>query len=214
MKAQNTGSTERQGIGIAMTAFEAVDFAFRVQSESDYGIDAQAELIQSEEATGQLLGIQIKSGASYLSKKRETGFVFPTDEDHAKYWLNHALPVLICLCDVEARDVYWQVVTPETAISTGKGYKFIVPSTQLIDSSSRELLQNLLTPIIPANRYTLFKTDDSSHAGAKRYSFAVVINGTATKTHKAKAIVVDKEPVGGSYHGSTPRIFDIFLRQR
>ncbi|MCI5210073.1 MAG: DUF4365 domain-containing protein, partial [Candidatus Electrothrix sp. ATG2] len=116
MKAQKNDRTERKGIGIAMTAFEALDFAFREQSESDYGIDAHAEWIQSEHPTGQLLGIQVKSGPSYLSKKCETGFVFPIDKDHLEYWLNHALPVLICLCDVEARNVYWQVVTPETAI--------------------------------------------------------------------------------------------------
>jgi hypothetical protein len=58
-----------------------------------------------------------------------------------------------------------------------------------------------LTPIIPANRYTIFKTDDSSHAGAKRYSFAVVINGTATKAEIA-AIVrqVTNEGAKRRYH--------------
>lgn len=137
MKAQKTDRTERRGIGIATEAFEALDFAFREQSESDYGIDAHAELILSEKPTGQLLGIQLKSGASWLTERCDTGFVFRTDKKHVEYWLNHALPVLVCLCDVETRNVYWQVVTPETAISTGKRYKIIVPPTQLIDSSSK-----------------------------------------------------------------------------
>ncbi|MCI5139832.1 MAG: DUF4365 domain-containing protein [Candidatus Electrothrix sp. AR1] len=142
MKAQKTDRTERMGVGIAMTAFEALDFAFREQSESDYGIDAHAELIQSEQPTGQLLGIQIKSGASFLDERCDIGFVFRLKKaEHVNYWLNHALPVLICLCDVETKNVYWQVVTPETAISTGKGYKFIFPATQLINSSSREPLR-------------------------------------------------------------------------
>ncbi|MCI5165579.1 MAG: DUF4365 domain-containing protein [Candidatus Electrothrix sp. GM3_4] len=218
LKAQKTGRTERQGIGIAMTAFEALDFAFREQSESDYGIDAQAELIRSEQPTGRLLGIQLKSGPSYLSKRCDIGFVFRTDEEHARYWLNHALPVLICLCDVEAKNTYWQVVTHDTAISTGKGYKIIVPSTQLVDSSSKKSLQNLLTPIVTASRYLVFKNDepqeiatkypytlpeidDVSHAGAKRYSFKVVINGAATKIEIA-AIVrqVTNEGAKRRYH--------------
>ena len=52
MKAQKTDRTERRGVNIAGELFEALDFAFREQSESDYGIDAHAELIQSEQPTG------------------------------------------------------------------------------------------------------------------------------------------------------------------
>jgi hypothetical protein len=42
-----------------------------------------------------------------------------------------------------------------------------------------------LTPIVPADRYTIFKTDDTSHGAAKRYSFEAVINGNATKAEIA-----------------------------
>ncbi|MCI5163511.1 MAG: DUF4365 domain-containing protein [Candidatus Electrothrix sp. AX5] len=188
VKYKKTNEVERRGVCIAGELFESLGFAFREQAVNDCGIDAHAELIQLEQPTGQLLGIQVKSGPSYLSKKCETGFVFPIDKDHVEYWLNHALPVLVCLCDVEAKNVYWQVVTNETAISTGKGYKFIVPSTQRIDSSSRGPLQQLLTPIIPANRYTIFETGDDSHGAAKRYSFKVVINSSATKAEIATIV--------------------------
>jgi hypothetical protein len=98
------------------------------------------------------------------------------------------LPVLICLCDVDTRNIYWQVVNRETAISTGKGYKIIVPKTQLLDSSAIETLQKMLTPIVPVTPYTILKTDDSSHGTAKRYSFYVVINGTATKSEIAAIV--------------------------
>ena len=66
MKAQESDRTERKGVGIAMTAFESIDFAFRQQSESDYGIDAHSELIIEESPTGRLLGIQLKSGNGEL----------------------------------------------------------------------------------------------------------------------------------------------------
>lgn len=188
MNAKETGRTERRGIGIATETFESLGFAFREQSESDYGIDAHAELIQSEQATGQIIGIQLKSGPSYLSKENKNGFTFQTDEKHVNYWCNHALPVLICLCDVDTRNIYWQVVNRETAISTGKGYKIIVPKTQLIDLSSVETLQKMLTPIVPATRYTIFEEDDVSHAAAKRFLFRVVTNGTATKSEIAAIV--------------------------
>lgn len=188
MKAQDTDRTERIGVGIAITAFESLGFAFREQSESDYGIDTHAELIQSEQPTGQLLGIQLKSGPSYLSETDDDGFVFRTDKKHVDYWQNHALPVLICLCDVDARTIYWQVVNAETAASTGKAYKFAVPKNQTIDASSIDALTSLVTPIVATDRYTIFKTDDSSHGAAKRYSFEVVVNGCATKAEVAAIV--------------------------
>ncbi|MEQ8469207.1 DUF4365 domain-containing protein [Coleofasciculus sp. E1-EBD-02] len=59
MKAKKSNRIERQGIAIAMSAFEKIDYAFREQQENDYGVDAHAELIENEEATGRLLGIQL-----------------------------------------------------------------------------------------------------------------------------------------------------------
>jgi len=188
VKAKEKDRTERQGIGIAMTAFESVGFAFREQAESDYGIDAHAELIQSEQPTGQLLGIQLKSGSSYLSEFIKEGYVFRTNKKHVEYWKKHALPVIICLCDIDKRVIYWQAVTDETAISTGEGFKIIVPPKQTIDMSSIEALCSLLTPIVPADRYTISKTDDTSHGAAKRYSFDAVINGNATKAEIAAIV--------------------------
>ena len=171
-----------------MAAFESLGFAFREQSESDFGIDAHAELIESEQPTGQLLGIQLKSGPSYLSEAEDNGFVFRTDQEHVEYWQNHALPVLICLCDVDAQLIYWQVVNTETAISTGKGFKFKVPTSQKVNAESAPKFGDLLTPVVSADRYTIFKTDDMSHGAAKRYSFEAVVNGTASKAEIAAIV--------------------------
>jgi hypothetical protein len=54
--------------------------------------------------------------------------------------------------------------------------------------SSIEALSSLLTPILPADRYTIFKTNDTSHGAAKRYSFEAVINGNATKAEIAAIV--------------------------
>jgi len=171
-----------------MAAFERIDFAFREQRESDYGIDAHVELVEEEMPTGRLLGIQLKTGSSYLSKQTDEGYVFRTDAEHVEYWCNHSLPVVIALCDPNREVVYWQHVTAETAVKTGKGYKIIVPFTQKLDSDSARRLKDLLTPIIPASRYTVFRTDDVSHGTAKRYSFEIVVNGLTKRAEIAAAI--------------------------
>lgn len=188
MKAKDTERTDRRGIALAMGTFETIGFAFREQKESDCGIDAHAERIDLESPTGQLLGIQIKTGASYLSERTATAIVFRADAEHVNYWLNHALPVIICLCDVDNQMIYWQAVTNETAISTGKGYRFDVPLSQVLDSASVPQLVDFLTPLVSPDRYTIFKMDDVSHGLAKRYSFRVVVNGTASKAEVASVV--------------------------
>lgn len=188
LKAQKSDRTERIGVGIAMLAFESQGFAFREQSESDYGIDAHAELIDLQRPTGRLLAMQLKSGSSYLSDKSSDGFIFRAEKKHVKYWQNHSLPVLICLCDIHSNTIYWQVVNPNTATSTGKHYKFNVPASQKIDSSSVTALRDLLSPIVTTNRYTIIKIDDTSHGAAKRYSFKVVLNGTMSKAEVATIV--------------------------
>lgn len=171
-----------------MKAFESLGFAFREQSENDFGIDAHAESIESEQPTGRLLGVQLKSGASYLDEEDGDGYVYRADQQHIEYWLTHALPVLICLCDVEAEKIYWQVINMETVVSTGKAFKVRVPKSQVVDSASVGTFRSLLTPVVSADRYTIFKTDDVSHATAKRYSFEAVLNGTASKAEVAAIV--------------------------
>ena len=63
-------------VAIVTESFEAIGFAFREQSESDYGVDGHADLIVDERPTGRLLGAQIKSGPSYLSHRVDGGAVY------------------------------------------------------------------------------------------------------------------------------------------
>lgn len=188
MKAKQTERTERRGVALVMGAFEDLGFAFREQAESDYGVDGHAELIDSEQPTGQLLGVQIKTGESYLSECTEKAIVFRTDAKHVDYWLNHVLPMIVCLCDVDNQTIYWQAVTDETAISTGRGYRFNIPLTQILNVSAVPQLTDLLTPLVSPDRYTIFKSEDVSHGLAKRYSFKVVVNGTASKAEIASIV--------------------------
>ena len=173
---------------MAIDKFIAISFAYRTQSAPDYGIDAHAELIETEYATGRLLGIQLKSGPSYFNERHEGSYVFRADRAHVDYWIDHCLPVLVCLCDVDNRQIYWQVVDSQTAISTGKGYKFLIPMSQKVDSASAPALVDILTPVVSASRYTIFEEKDVSHAGAKRYSFKVVVNGALKKAEVASIV--------------------------
>ena len=188
MRAPDSGSTERIGVALAMEQFERIGHAFREQSQRDFGIDAHVELIESNRPTGRLLAVQLKAGESHLSERVEEGFVFRSDRLHVSYWLSHSLPVLICLCDLETREIYWQVVNGETAVSTGKGYKFNVPQSQRVDHRSATTFRDILTPVVAHSRYTIFTEEDQSHGAAKRYSCKAVLNGTLSKVEVAAVV--------------------------
>ena len=176
-----------------MDAFSALSFAFRDQPVRDFGIDAQAELIENGEANGRLFGLQIKAGPSYFSERSPEGFVFRTDRKHIKYWINHTLPVLICLCDIETKQVYWQEINAETAIPTGSGYKIVVPESNKVDREASSALSEILTPVVAKSRYavlvpTIVAEEDVSHAGAKRYSIKAVLNDSLSRAETASVV--------------------------
>ena len=188
MRATKSSQTERLGVALAMKLFEQLGFAFREQRERDFGIDAHAELIDNEKPTGRLLAAQLKSGPSYFTEETENGFVHRVDPDHVDYWLNHSLPVLVCLCDIDQDTIYWTHIRPESAISTGKGYKVEVPKENKLVAEVTGDLRDILTPIVPIQRYTLMRAGDQSHGTAKRYEFKAILNGTLSKAEIAYVV--------------------------
>ena len=188
LKAQESDRTERQGISLVALRGEKAGFAVREQSTSDYGIDAIAEFIDGEEATGQLVAIQVKSGGSYLAEKSDDCFIYRPDAKHVEYWLGHTLPVIICLCDPDNEIVYWERVSKDTVESTGKGYKLAVPQAKQFEEGARENLKDIVTPRVPSSDYTLISTEDVSHGMAKRYSIKILANRPMAKPELAAII--------------------------
>lgn len=65
-----------------------------VHEENDVGIDGFIEYVENENATGQMIAVQVKSGDSYLNKKKD-GFIFYVDKEHLNYWNEFSLPVIL-----------------------------------------------------------------------------------------------------------------------
>lgn len=134
--------TERKGLALVQTlVVRDLEWVFREQPTSDYGIDAHVEVVEGGRPSGRLLGLQIKAGDSYLDETTDEGIVFRGKPEHLSYWLSHALPVVIVLCDLKKEIAYWQVVDKDVVASTGKGWKLVVPFTQVLGPSAVEALQ-------------------------------------------------------------------------
>lgn len=118
-------------------------WCFREQPTSDFGIDAHVETVVDGHLTGRLLAIQIKSGASYFREERPAGYVYRGDAKHLKYWLDHALPVILVLCDGSARVCVWESFSESTITRTGKGWRLEIPRTNRLGRETERRLREL-----------------------------------------------------------------------
>lgn len=179
MKVPNTKLVEREGVAKAEIAFGKLGYAFREQTTNDYGIDAHVEMLKDGTATGRLIALQIKSGVSQFSEKSENSIIFRSDVSHLDYWLNHSLPVLIVLYNPDSERMYWQLVSDDNAIMTGKNWKIEIPIEQIVDSKFKSIFEKIaINPVEIINQngqHTILSLKDSSHGAAKRYAADILV---------------------------------------
>lgn len=149
---------------------------FREQSVSDYGIDAQIEIKDGAKATGRLIAVQIKSGRSFFSNEGQNGFLHYVSNRHRDLWINHSLPVILVLCDLDERDCYYEIVSDETCVRTDKRWKIQVPKKKTITTASSLDLVSIASPIVAASNYSIHTEQDQSHAKARRVSLDIVVH--------------------------------------
>ncbi len=92
------------------------NWIFREQPTADMGIDAHIEQVDPNGfPTGKLIGAQIKSGASHVTrvgkKLADKKLVYYGTLTHFNYWLSHSLPVVL-IVHIPEKATYWQVVNP------------------------------------------------------------------------------------------------------
>ena len=134
-KFPQTSTTERIGVMRVATILTEMGLIFRETSNSDTGIDGYIEEVNNnQEATGRLLAVQIKSGATYLQEHDEY-FVFYADESHIKYWKLYPIPVILCVHNPDTGKTYYQAIHPhDHEVST----KIMIPKKQVLSYENRE----------------------------------------------------------------------------
>jgi len=168
--------TDQQGMALVKLEFSRIRWIFREQYIDDNGIDAHIEMILADRPNGRLIALQIKSGASYFSDKNDNGYVYRGDQKHLDYWLEHSLPVLIILADVNNNIVYYERITSTNTTSTGKGWKVTIPFSNILNESSIENLRDIAINIKIQRRYSIYNQEDLSHPCAKRYLARIILN--------------------------------------
>lgn len=144
-KVKHPAKQDRKGVAAVQQIITSdFEWIFREQPTDDYGIDAQFEVVEDDAATGQLLAAQIKSGPSYFKKESDEGWWYALNKDDLAYWLEHALPVVVIICDPDTKSAYWQAVNEHTVV-TGKrgGKKLLIPRTQELRQPSKYALERV-----------------------------------------------------------------------
>jgi len=127
----DTDQINRLGVALVDLTATKLGLIFREQPTSDFGIDAQLEIKIDGQATGRLIAVQIKAGQSRFQRKPKSGFWHSISSRHQELWLNHSLPVIVILCDLETSICFWEIVTTETCITAGENWKINIPRARL-----------------------------------------------------------------------------------
>jgi Domain of unknown function (DUF4365) len=114
----------------------------RPQNVADFGVDGQIEVVDDDgRPTGQLFGVQVKSGPSYFHRGQDA-VAFYVDDEHLKYWDQHILPVILVLHNPQDGETIWQWASLRAAKRTGKGWRIDVPRTKTLTAASKAELRN------------------------------------------------------------------------
>ena len=121
-KFNESDAMGRAGVHEVALLISEMKWIFREQQVSDTGIDGQIEPCdENGNASGKLIGWQVKSGPSYFREETDSGFIYRGDSEHLAYWLSHSLPVIVILRNDESGNCYWQLINEKTVIRTEKG---------------------------------------------------------------------------------------------
>lgn len=116
--------------------------------EDDFGIDAFFDIIIDGFVTGKSIAIQLKSGGSYLKELDNDHWNFKGEMKHLNYYLNHDIPVLIILVDIEHEVAFWEICQKEYIELHGKSWTMPIPKNQQICSAQKEDLLSYVSGIV------------------------------------------------------------------
>ena len=179
----DSSEIDRTGVSICQETVSRMNIIFREQTVKDYGIDAIIEPKTESYASGQLIGLQIKTGDSYFDESNESSFIYRGEMKHYHYWLNHCLPVLIVLVDINTRLCYWQRVEKHLITITEKGWKIEIPKNNVLNRSEDAILDILTSQSEYEKRFnTLLFSLDWIRAAKKNGLLILEVNEWINKS--------------------------------
>src|SRR5213594_925355 len=121
MTLPKIGTAGVDAIGIAVVAQISatarndggLGFVFREQPTHDVGIDGHIEVIdqQTSEATGRIIGVQVKAGRSRFRTRYADGWIITVKKTTVRYWRQYAVPFILAAVNEKTKAAYWCLVS-------------------------------------------------------------------------------------------------------
>jgi hypothetical protein len=133
--------TEREGVLEVARIVNKIKCIWREIHNPDVGIDGQIEFLnQNGGATGHVIAVQIKSGASYMDVQDGVIRFYP-EEKHRRYWENFPLPVMVVVYDPAKEQAYWEDARRFLRSDRGRETRcLLIPLSQTLDEAHRKAL--------------------------------------------------------------------------
>lgn len=152
-------NTERVGVNeVERIIVKELGWIFREQPIVDMGIDAHMELVLEGQPAGQLVALQIKTGASHFQKS-SGGYTYYGDVTHLEYWLNHSLPVVLVGHLPDTGETIWVQVTADAVSRTKKGWRITIPNKNRLNVEAGHELAKVFDGTPAQQRYRRLTID-------------------------------------------------------
>lgn len=150
MKAPKSELVSRAGVHYAGYVFSTEGIIFRETSSTDVSVDGQLELVSIDGiATGMLLGVQVKSGDSFVDSDSKV-FSFIASKKHFQYWQRFCMPVIGVVYSPTLKKASWFDLTMH-ADAILKGNTPTTIKQKLSESNALEIGKGLTHLINLAN---------------------------------------------------------------
>lgn len=110
-RRSGTAVTERVGINAVEAACLDLNLIWRDLLQEDVGVDGTIEIAIGDFPSGKLVGVQVKSGQSYIGSETAETFKFYPRADDLAYWRQLSIPLFLIVHDPHAKATYWLDVT-------------------------------------------------------------------------------------------------------
>ncbi len=150
-KQNRANKIGRKGVAILNNLIEVeMDWNFRINhQEDDFGIDAYIDIVTNDGGlTGKSIAMQIKSGESYFNHKTDYGWKFYGKFKHLNYYLNHDIPVILVLIDIEFKKAFWTLCDASQTDRTDSGWSIVIPYNQELSLESKSELEKFVSPTV------------------------------------------------------------------
>ena len=135
--------TDQQGIGHLMHLLSKKGCIVNECSGRETGIDAICEFRTGPyESSGIFLAIQLKTGSSYFSKKKDGEYCYYADDKHVDYWLKCNMPVLFIIYNPESEEILWTKIEKGNLVKTKTGCRIdISPENRLGEIDAQKIYE-------------------------------------------------------------------------